>query len=146
MNPSSIRNTPLPNKAANPHQMLKQHLGPLPDRRHLAAESTRCPGNNQKSSEYWLWVPLNTQSTPPPSLHLKPWDCTWGQKVLWHLRVDIFSNRNSQDFLLSLAQKSPGAAVAVGNRLFGFPSPFFLEIPRSALPSGLFLSQRLSEP
>ena len=53
VNPSSIRNTPLPNKAANPHQMLKQHLGPLPDRRHLAAESTRCPENNQKPLGAW---------------------------------------------------------------------------------------------
>ena len=38
-----------PSQAANPHPMLKGHLCPLPDRRHLGPESPRCPEDNPKS-------------------------------------------------------------------------------------------------
>ena len=76
---------------------------------------------------------------------LEPQSCTCGQKGLWRPRVDIGSNSRSWDFFLSLTQHSPGLQFC--GPYAGWASiPRFWEKQRSALPHGLFLSQRLSEP
>ena len=71
---------------------------------------------------------------------------TWVQKVLWRRLVAICSNSNPQGGLLSLAQQPPGGCIGSGQYAGWILFLHFLEIPRTSLPSGLFLSQRLSEP
>ena len=56
-------------------QILKGHLCPLPNRRHLGGESPWCPENTRKSSGCLLWAPLKTPSPPTSAepARLEPW-------------------------------------------------------------------------
>ena len=137
------QHNPPPNQAANPHQMLKGHLCPLPDRRHLSAES-KVPREQHQTSGWLVWVPTNTQSTPPLSLHLKFWSCTWVHYRLWHCLLDLWRNSHTLVFLLSLSGlAAPMAVLAMGRMRVGshFPS-FWRKCPSKCL----FLPQRLPEP
>ena len=132
-----------PIQATNPHQMLQGHLCPLPDRRHLSAES-KVPREQHQTSGWLVWVPTNTQSTPPLSLHLKFWSCTWVHYRLWHCLLDLWRNSHTLVFLLSLSGlAAPMAVLAMGRMRVGshFPS-FWRKCPSKCL----FLPQRLPEP
>ena len=143
VNPSGILNTPPPNQAANPHQMLQGHMCPLPEMRNLSAQPW-VPRNQPKTSGLLVRVPPNTPSTSPLILHLKLGNCTWVRYRLWHFILDLFSNSHTLVFLLSLSGlAAPMAVLAVGyTQVWSHFHSFSRQCPSKCL----FLSQRLPEP
>ena len=106
VNPFSIPNTLPPNQAAQPHPMLKGHLCPLPDMRHLRVEIPRCPANKPK--------PLGAcYGFCPTHHHPHLWACNSPGAAPGFRRSSGPScghllEQVSQGFLLSLAQQPPG--------------------------------------
>ena len=74
----------------------------------------RDPGAQKTTPKLWVlgagcgFRPTHHARSPTRSLDKPPGSCAWGRKGLWRHLVDTCSNSNTQVFLPSLAQLTPG--------------------------------------
>ena len=118
---SSIQNTLPQNQDANSQQMLKGHLCPVPDMRHLGVESPWCPENSHKP----LWAGCGFGPTHNQA-HLWICICSLGDApgsrrhsgaLVWTSVLTATLMFSSSLWLSSLV-----AAKALGKILLGFLS------------------------
>ena len=112
------------------------------------ASYTRVPGAQIATPNFQGLAVGSTHHTISPTTEPAPaaLELHLGPEGTLALSLDICSNSHTQVFCLSLAQQPPWSCSGLGQCAGWISFLHFLEIPRSALPSGLFLSQRLSEP
>ena len=123
---------------------LKGHLCPLPEMRHLGAECPSCTENNHKClSACWGFLSTNHQSQLCAcncSLAAAPGSRRYsGAQLLIPALTAILR------FSSSLWLSSPLDCTSHGQYAHWICFLCFLEIPRSAFPGGLFLSQNFTE-
>ena len=98
------------------------HLCPLLDMRHHWAERPRCPEN---TPNHWVLAGVSTKHiiNPNSELGYGAMELHEGPEYTLAPSCGLCSNSNSQ------AQLTPGASLALGNMLVGFPSSaFFLYV------------------
>ena len=112
------------------------------------ASYTRVPGAQIATPNFQGLAVGSTHHTISPTTEPAPaaLELHLGPEGTLALSLDICSNSHTQVFCLSLAQQPPWSCSGLGQCAGWISFLHFLEIPRSALPSGLFLSQSLSEP
>ena len=135
--PSSILNTLPHNQGANPHKMLKGHLCPLTDMRHLVAESYRYPENNPKPLEASCWF---HQTHHPPhywaytcSLGAAPGSRRYSGAILWTSAL-IATLRFFSSFWLS----SPWGCIGLRQYAGWFTSSTFVKYIEGPFKVGYF--------